>query len=212
MLFHVQTYGSLSTRTATPGLISLYDNIVAYSSQKDAIVYTFCMELVRPSIEYRDSFLEAVTEYRADSMPLRFDFDLAENDFARFAGELRKHAEGLHMPEGYVPETVYWLVDSGEYIGQVNIRHYLNDHLLQIGGHIGYDIRPSKRNRGYGTAQLQLVLPKAKELGIARALVTCDVTNVGSQKIIERAGGILENQVPNPDTGIDKLRFWIPIV
>ncbi|TSC87073.1 MAG: GCN5-related N-acetyltransferase [Parcubacteria group bacterium Gr01-1014_8] len=167
------------------------------------------MELIRPSIEYRASFLEAVREYRADGKPIRFDFDMAESDFPRFVKELNEHAEGLHMPEDYVPETIFWLVDGGEYIGQINIRHYLNGHLLTIGGHIGYDIRPSRRNRGYGTKQLQMVLPKAKELGIDRVLVTCDVSNVGSRKIIEHGGGFLENQVPNPDTGEDKLRFWI---
>lgn len=168
------------------------------------------MELVRPSVAYEASFLEAAKEYRAEGR-LRFDLDLAEQDFSRFVKELNEHAAGMHMPEEFVPETVYWLVDGGEYIGQINIRHYLNDHLLQIGGHIGYDIRPTKRNRGYGTKQLQLVLPKVRELGIDRALITCDVSNTGSRKIIERAGAILENQVPNPEVGEDKLRFWIDV-
>lgn len=169
------------------------------------------MELVRPSVGYKDSFLRAAEEYRAENRWTRFDLDLAERDFPTFVRELNEHAEGKHMPEGYVPETMYWLIDSGEYIGQINIRHYLNEHLLQIGGHIGYDIRPSKRRMGYGTEILKLVLPKARQLGIERALVTCDETNVGSRKIIERAGGVLENQVPNPDTGIDKVRFWIDL-
>ncbi len=169
------------------------------------------MELVRPSVEYKDLFMSAAEEYRAENRSTRFDFDLAERDFPRFVRELNEHAEGKHIKEGYVPETMYWLVDDGDYIGQVNIRHFLNDHLMQIGGHIGYDILPSKRTQGYGTAQLQLALPKAKELGIERVLVTCDETNVGSRKIIERAGGVFENTVPNPDGGPDKLRFWIGI-
>ena len=107
------------------------------------------------------------------------------------------------------PATTYWLVDNGEYIGGVSIRHELNEHLKNIGGHIGYDIRPSKRQQGYGTNVLALALPKAKELGISRVLVTCNVTNTASRKIIEKNGGVLENQVPDPETGIDKLRFWI---
>ncbi|MBI5457040.1 GNAT family N-acetyltransferase [Candidatus Kaiserbacteria bacterium] len=167
-------------------------------------------ELVVPSVEYRDSFLEAAKEYKAEGS-VRFDFELAERDFPQFIKELNEHSLGLHMPEGYVPETMYWLIDGGEYIGQINIRHELNEHLRQIGGHIGYDIRSSKRNKGYGTAQLQLMLPKAKEMGLTRVLITCDVTNIGSRKIIESAGGVLENQAPNPDTGIDKLRFWVSL-
>jgi predicted acetyltransferase len=47
-------------------------------------------------------------------------------------------------------------------------------------------------------------LPVARRLGINPALVTCDVTNVASRKVIEHNGGILEDQ-----RGV-KLRFWVP--
>src|SRR3989344_8456793 len=90
-----------------------------------------------------------------------------------------------------------------QYIGRLSIRHKLNDHLLKIGGHIGYDIRPSKRSRGYGTAILRLGLPKAKELRIERALLTCNENNIASLKIIEKAGGVLESKVQNPGEGFD---------
>ena len=100
------------------------------------------MELVRPSVDYKDSFMRAVEEYRTENRSTRFDFGLAERDFPTFVRELNEHAEGKHMKEWYVPETMYWLVEKTDYIGQINIRHYLNDHLLHIGGHIGYDIRP----------------------------------------------------------------------
>ena len=76
---------------------------------------------------------------------------------------------------------------------------------------MGYDIRPSKRRRGYGKKILQLTLEKAKELGMERVLVTCDVNNEPSRKIIEQNGGILENKVPNPETGTDKGRYWIDL-
>jgi predicted acetyltransferase len=44
----------------------------------------------------------------------------------------------------------------------------------------------------------------ARGLGIDRALVTCNVDNVGSRKVIERNGGVLE------DERAGKLRFWMP--
>ena len=47
------------------------------------------------------------------------------------------------------------------------------------------------------------MLPVAAELGIARVLVTCDVDNVASRRVIERNGGVYE------DTRQGKLRFWI---
>ena len=177
------------------------------------------MELVKPSEEYKDSFIAAAKEVQGtesasghESERYRsIDIDVLEKDFAGFIrGELEK-AEGKNLPDEYVPETNYWLIDGDEYIGRISVRHRLNDNLLAIGGHIGYDIRPSRRRQGYGKAILELVLPKAKELGISRALVTCDESNTGSRKIIEANGGVLENSVPQGEGKPNKLRFWIRV-
>jgi predicted acetyltransferase len=169
------------------------------------------MELISPTPLYKDTFLDALDEYENAEQHQRYaDLSRArEVPFEQYVAELRGQEKGEYLPEGYVPCTTYWLMDRGEFIGRVSIRHRLSEHLLRIGGHIGYDIRPSKRQRGYGTMILQLVLPKAKELGIDRALVTCDDTNIGSRRIIEKAGGVLENSVPQGPGMPDKLRFWI---
>ncbi|HWO07164.1 MAG TPA: GNAT family N-acetyltransferase [Candidatus Paceibacterota bacterium] len=134
-----------------------------------------------------------------------------ERDFSAYVERKISQSRGENLPEGYVPATEFWLVDGDEYIGSVNIRHRLTEYLRTLGGHIGYDIRPSKRGRGYGTKILELALPKARELGIERVLVTCDATNVASRKIIEKNGGVLKNSVPNPAAGVEKLRFWIAV-
>ncbi len=176
------------------------------------------MELVLPTAEYMQSFIEAVTEYQqeggSDHRSRRYGelsvFEL-ESDFEAYVESAKSHALGKNLPEGYVPETTYWLIDGGAFIGRVSIRHRLTEDLLQIGGLIGYDIRPSKRSRGYGTKILELALPRAKEIGLHKVLVTCDATNAASRRIIEKNGGIFENQAPNPETGIDKLRFWIDV-
>ena len=165
------------------------------------------MELVRPSVKYKDSYIEAERELveRKDDVSI----DELESDFTSFVTRLHERSFGKHLKPGYVPESMFWLVEDDRYIGQARIRHKLNDNLLNIGGHIGYYIRPSMRNKGYGTKILKLALPQAKELGIDRALLTCDETNIGSRKIIEKNGGVLENKVPNPEGGPDKLRFWV---
>lgn len=175
------------------------------------------MELILPSAEYKDSFIEAVKEFRADAKDVttRRYRELSTSElkanFEAFVQKELSHARGEDMPEGYVPQSEFWLVEGGEYIGHVGVRHTLNEHLLNVGGHIGYSIRPSKRGRGYGNKILELALKKTKELGISRTLITCDVTNIPSRKIIENNGGVLENQVSNLETGTDKLRFWIDI-
>lgn len=65
------------------------------------------------------------------------------------------------------------------------------------------------RGRGYGTQILQLVLPKLKDMGISRVLLTCNKTNEASRKIIERAGGALENEIEMGEGKPSKLRYWI---
>lgn len=171
-----------------------------------------------PSAVYKASFIEAVREYQNDPMANESTRRLRalsvpdlERDFDGYVARVKSQTRGENLSQGFVPQTKYWLIDEGEFIGVLNIRHRLNEHLLQIGGHIGYNIRPSKRRQGYGTKLLELGLQKAKEMGFDRVLLTCDVTNTGSRRIIEKNGGELENQVPNPETGVDKLRFWITL-
>ena len=153
--------------------------------------------------------MRSIPEVSGDDRFAGFDFELAANDFDEFVRGLNGRAKGLGLPEGFVPESIFWLVEGEEYIGRVSIRHSLNEHLFNIGGHIGYYIRPTERGKGYGNKILALALPKTNELGIDRVLVTCDVTNVISRKVIEANGGVLENEFPQGDGLPNKLRFWI---
>jgi predicted acetyltransferase len=109
-------------------------------------------------------------------------------------------------PEGRVPQTTLWWVSGDEYLGRISIRHpdRLTAHLREIGGHIGYDIRPSARQRGHATAMLAAALPVARSLGITRALLTSDEDNLASRKVIEANGGVLE------DKSSGKVRYWVP--
>lgn len=71
-------------------------------------------------------------------------------------------------------------VVNGEYVGRVSLRHRLNAGLEAWGGHIGYEVRPSVRGRGYGHALLAGMLPHARTLGLERALLHCDDSNAAS--------------------------------
>jgi predicted acetyltransferase len=112
--------------------------------------------------------------------------------------------EDAPRPAWMVPSTTLWWVDGTDYLGRISIRHRLTPTLLEWGGHIGYDVRPSARRRGYATAMLAAARPVAARLGIDPALVTCDPDNTGSRKVIEANGGVLEDQRAG------KLRFWVP--
>ena len=174
------------------------------------------MQLVVPVSKYKESFLEALTEYQKEKTTDRLDiFALnkteLQGDFQSYIKRIENYSLGKNLPLGYVPDTTYWLIDGSEFIGRISIRHKLTESLLREGGHIGYDIRPSKRKLGYGKKILELALPKAKMLGITKALITCDETNIGTKKIIEANGGVLENSVAMGDRKPRKLRYWIEL-
>lgn len=104
-----------------------------------------------------------------------------------------------------VASTYYWIAEGEELVGFLNLRHTLNDFLLEVGGHIGYSVKPSARGRGHARAALRLALDEAARLGLDRVLVTCDDDNEASRRTIEGNGGVLE------DVRDAKMRFWISL-
>jgi predicted acetyltransferase len=174
-------------------------------------------QLLAPDVRYRRSFAAAMAEFEAEGRGSADDLTVIggytrlrraawadDAAFAAFTASIRAEAlEATDRPAGYVPDTELWWVDGDEFLGRIAIRHRLTPALLEVGGHIGYDVRPSARRRGHATEMLRRALPIARALGIDRALITCDADNVGSRIVIERNGGILEDQRRN------KLRFWV---
>jgi predicted acetyltransferase len=121
---------------------------------------------------------------------------------------LKRIRTGAEVPDGWVPETFLAAEVAGQLVGRASIRHRLNQWLAQWGGHIGYAVRPAFRRRGYATAILRQSLPIANDLGIQRVLVVCDEANVGSARVIERCGGVLESVVVGEDGSTGKRRYW----
>jgi predicted acetyltransferase len=107
-------------------------------------------------------------------------------------------------PSDWVTGTYLWMVDDDTVVGRISLRHSLTPWLLEVGGHVGYAVRPTARRRGYATAALGLMRRVAAEHGIDPVLVTCDDDNVGSRKVIEANRGVLE------DIRNRKMRFWVP--
>jgi predicted acetyltransferase len=163
--------------------------------------------LVTPDVTYHASFVEAMAEHHAEGrlVELRAIHLTSKSQFESYVEQLRsEEVEEPGRPAGMVPQTTLWWVEDDRYLGRLSIRHRLTDHLLRVGGHIGYEVRPSARRLGHATAMLRESLPHAHRLGIDPALVTCDDTNIASRLVIERNGGKLENLLDG------KLRYWVP--
>lgn len=170
-------------------------------------------KLVRPSPEYKDSYLEALKEYHIEGRYKYQDIDILDADFEKFVRHLRAEKGYPHQPYQDwvepVPETIVWLVKDHDYIGTVDIRHRLNWHLEKWGGHVHFVIRPSMRGKGFGKKLLQKAMPIINYIGIDKALLTLDPDNVVAAHIIEALGGKFEDETPATDTFPARKRYWL---
>ena len=179
--------------------------------------------LVSPAREAHASFLEALAECHAEGRHLEHPAELLSDpgEFARYVAalragverpgepdfylaELRGEAPPEPWPDGYAPQSVYWWLAGDEFLGRLSIRHRLTPHLLEEGGNIGFEVRPSARRMGHGTAMLAAALPLAAALGIDLARLDCEEDNVASRRVIEKNGGRLDHR------GGGSLYFLVP--
>ena len=74
------------------------------------------------------------------------------------------HSKGIGIKEGRVPDTAFFLWEGDNLVGLFKLRHYLTEALANGAGHIGYEIAPEYRGRGYATEGLRLTIEKAWEI------------------------------------------------
>lgn len=109
--------------------------------------------------------------------------------------QMMDYARGENLPEGFVPETFYFLWDGEEIVGQFRLRHHLCESLRTGAGHIGYYVHPAHRGKGYGSAGLRMLLDRA------RAIVPEDEfylrvnrDNPASLRVMLKNGGWVEQE------------------
>lgn len=174
------------------------------------------VQLIRPTTDLFETWAEAVSEFgdghidgsglTAPVTPDRATLDALIEKAAQIADT------SAALPDGFVHNDLYWIVDEGEVIGFLSFRHELNEWLREVGGHIGYAVRESRRRRGYASAALALGLGRAREIGLDRVLITCDDDNIASARTIERAGGVLQDVSDQSARGHALLRrYWVQL-
>ena len=167
------------------------------------------LELI--NLSCKESYLDMIKECRDDIKKTGFDFciPISKNESFKFdINKLISMSKGKDLPEGRVPVSTYCLTnDTDKIIGVIAVRHILTERLKFRGGHIAYYIRPSERNKGYGSKMLALALKQCGKFNIAPAIITCLKSNIYSANIIIANGGILESE--DVDNGERFQRYYI---
>lgn len=166
------------------------------------------LTLRRLAIEDEQQVLAAVEEFEADDghWSYRYRPDLPWSDYVEL---VHGWEDGIDLPDGFVEHAELVAVVDGVIVGRTSVRFVLNEFLRTIGGHIGYAVRPAFRRQGHATEILRQSLDIAHDHGISPVLVTCDVDNIGSRRVIEANGGVLEG-IFDAEPGLpQKRRYWI---
>jgi predicted acetyltransferase len=143
-----------------------------------------CLELASSFEAMRDAVLRAGEDAWTGQTAL------ARADVPAFIALLNRRARGQDIPNGWVPEATFWVIESGQVVGELELRHPLNEWLQQVGGNIGYLTHPEHRNQGVATFALREGLRILAGMGVHQALDTCRNDNVASVRVIEKCGGV----------------------
>lgn len=165
-----------------------------------------------PTIDEKEKWIEYLKEYRNDNpnaKPLSCTEDM---NYEEWLNKISDEHRGINLAKGRVPSSVYFLMNDDRIIGNLSIRHSIdNDFLSLYGGHIGYGVRPTERRKGYATIMLNLALEKCDELGLEDVMVTCKEDNIGSAKTIENNCGVLKEVIYIPEENCNFKKYWINI-
>ena len=98
-------------------------------------------------------------------------------DYAAWLRDKRNRSSGENLPEGCVRENFYLCYEGSRLVGVFSLKFELTEYMLNYGGHVGYAVRRSERNRGLAAEMLEQGLRLARSFGLERVLAVCGEDN-----------------------------------
>ena len=129
-------------------------------------------------------------------------YGMTKEEFLEYRLLKKDNEQGLRLPEGFVPDTIYLLEDEGRYVATFNYRHYLNDFLRNGPGHIGYAVSKKYRGMGYATRGLKLLL-ETVDVPEDEFYLSCNKDNKKSLQVQLNCGGTIHHE--------DELHYYVRI-
>ena len=170
------------------------------------------IRLIKPTLELEQAYRNYLQEFiEAGEESSLYHSREERTNLAACIRTLQDDVKNVAITGGSVPSSIYWLLsESGDLLGDIQIRHRLTPALEDFGGHIDYGVRPGQRRRGCATQMLALALEKAHAMGLKRVLITCDPANTGSVRTIQKNGGKLFSESIAKNGRLTS-RYWIDL-
>lgn len=164
-----------------------------------------------PCLYDENAFLEYTNEYFNDNSEIVICGFKKGDNYKNWLKNKENESNGI-VKNDRVPSSFYFLVDDKKIVGCISIRHNLNNEFLKkYGGHIGYNVRPSERGKGYASKMLYLALFKCIDLGLTDIMITCKKDNIASSKVIENNGGKLYKELFIPEEDDIFKIYWLNV-
>lgn len=171
------------------------------------------VKLVIPTKEHEAEVIDYKTEhFHNNEFDLHGGALLEKMSYDDWLLQLKNNSNQSTVNPDWVVSSTFLAIrkNDNKMVGMIDIRHTLNQFLREYGGHIGYGVRPSERNKGFATEILRMGLDYCKQLGLQKVMLACYKDNEASSRTIIQCGGVLEKEFLYEHEKMVRV-FWIAL-